>query len=181
MSWLSAFVLKLLGWRISIRITEPEKCVLCVAPHTSNSDFIYALLYDKSRGGKTHFLMKKAWFFWPLGVFFRSLGGIAVDRSRKSHLTDDIATQINNSDNFKIAITPEGTRSANAEWKHGFYYIALKAQVPIILYVLDYSTKTILCEKQIFPSGNVDEDMLYIKQYYAKFENAAKYPDKFIM
>ena len=61
----------------------------------------------------------------------------------------------------------------------GFYYIALKAQVPIRLYVLDYSSKTIVCKEQIMPTGDAKADMGYIKSYYAKFKFAARYPEKF--
>ena len=60
---------------------------------------------------------------------------------------------------FHLAITPEGTRKANPNWKKGFYYIALKAQVPIVLIGIDYSTKTITSTKAIMPTGDLNKDM----------------------
>ena len=77
----------------------------------------------------------------------------------------------------ELPVTPEGTRSKVETWKRGFYYIALKANLPILLYALDYSQKKIVCTRTILPSGNVDEDMRSIMQYYAQFQG--KHPEKF--
>lgn len=175
----SLILYKWLGWKTDVTVPERKQCIMCVVPHTSNWDFIYAILFDRSYGGRAHFLMKKQWFFWPLGVVFRYWGGVAVDRKNKHNLTDDLAQQFHDDPNFRLAITPEGTRSANPNWKHGFYHIAQKANVAIRLYVLDYSTKTIRCNKEIWPSGNVENDIAEIKNYYGQFKNAAKYPSKF--
>ena len=176
---LSFIFFKWLGWKVDVSVPYSNACVMCVAPHTSNRDFFYAIIFDRSQGGHTHFLMKKFWFFWPMGILLRKWGGIAVDRSHRKHLTDDLSLMFKKNRNFRIAITPEGTRSANKKWKLGFYYIALKANVPIQLYVLNYNTKTVICKEQIIPSGNVEKDLHYIKKYYAQFKNAALYPNKF--
>ena len=176
---LSFIYFKCLGWKTDISVPKCNACVMCVAPHTSNRDFFYAMLFDRSQGGHAHFLMKKFWFFWPLGILLRKWGGIAVDRSHRKHMTEELASMFKTNDNFRIAITPEGTRSANDKWKLGFYYIALKANVPIRLYVLNYKTKSVICKEQIIPSGNVEKDILYIKKYYAQFKDAARYPKNF--
>lgn len=78
---------------------------------------------------------------------------------------------------FHLAITPEGTRSANGDWKKGFYYIAFKAQIPILLAGIDYRTKCITIEKEVFPSGNIEEDMRTIKTYFKRFQG--KHPENF--
>lgn len=178
---LSFLLYKCWGWKEDLTVPHRDKCVMCVAPHTSNYDFIYAIIYDRSYGGRAHFLMKRFWFFWPLGILLRRWGGVPVDRSHKSHLTDELATIMKAEPGFRLAVTPEGTRSANPKWKHGFIYIALKANVPIRLYVLDYSRKTIICHKEVWPSGDVEKDMKEIKDYYSQFPNAGKYPAKFVV
>ena len=71
---------------------------------------------------------------------------------------------------FKLCITPEGTRSRVDEWKKGFYFIALKAGIPILLYGVDYERKLIQCTKTIIPSGNLEEDMREIKLYFKDFK-----------
>ena len=92
-------------------------------------------------------------------------------------MTDNMAEAARRTDSFKLCITPEGTRSLNADWKKGFYFIALKAEIPILLYALDYGKKTIVATKTIIPSGDLDKDMDEIKQYYKDFKG--KYPEKF--
>ena len=105
------------------------------------------------------------------------MGGIPVDRDKKSSLVDQMVELAHERTIFHLAITPEGTRSANGEWKRGFYYIALKAQIPILLAGIDYGTKSIIIEKEIYPSGDIEEDMRTIKLYFKNFKG--KHPDRF--
>ena len=121
--------------------------------------------------------MKKEWFFWPLGVFFRKMGGIPVWRSKHTSMTDNLASEAQKRDSFGLCITPEGTRSLNPDWKKGFYFIALKAKLPIYLYGLDYTKRQIQCTEVIFPSGDVAKDMNKIKLYFKDFKG--KKPEKF--
>ena len=145
------------------------------APHTSNWDFILGQLYVGAEGIQSNFLMKKEWFFWPLGPIFRHLGGIPVFRQKKSSMTDAMAETAKAAQSFHLCITPEGTRSKTAEWKKGFYFIALKAG--LLLYGIDYQQKRIQCTKTIIPSGDLDRDMREIKLYYKDFKG--KKPENF--
>lgn len=168
---------KKLGWTKCITVTHPDKFIICLAPHTSNWDFIIGQLYAQAEGFKINFLMKREWFFWPLGVIFKSLGGIPVWRSKHTSMTDNLAETAKTRDSFKLCITPEGTRSPNTEWKKGFYFIALKAEIPILLYGVDYEKKKIVCTDSFTPSGNIDEDMPKIKSYFKDFKG--KKPENF--
>ncbi len=168
---------KVLGWKVNVTVPHHDKCIICVAPHTSNWDFIIAELYYHAIGRKAGFLMKKEWFFWPLGCIFRRMGGIAVTRNKKTSLTDQLAEKAKSMDRFELAVTPEGTRSLVTTWKRGFYFIALKAKLPIMLYAIDYDNKTVICNKTIMPSSDVDADMRLIMDYYRPYKG--KYPDKF--
>ena len=85
------YLYKHLGWKKEITVPHPDKYIICLAPHTSNWDFLIGQLYAGAEGIKTNFLMKKEWFFWPLGPIFRKLGGIAVFRDRHTSMTDDLA------------------------------------------------------------------------------------------
>ena len=101
---------KQMGWTIEITEEHPDKYIICLAPHTSNWDFLIGQLYSGAEGLKSNFLMKKEWFFWPLGPIFRSLGGIPVFRSKKTSMTDNLAEVARKADKFMLCITPEGTR-----------------------------------------------------------------------
>ena len=168
---------KRMGWTREVTQPHPRKYIICLAPHTSNWDFFMGQLYNCAEGLTANFLMKKEWFFWPLGVLFRHLGGIPVHRQKHTSMTDTLAQTAISSPSFRLCITPEGTRSRVDEWKRGFYFIAQKAQLPILLYGLDYEQRKIVCTKTIIPSGDVDSDMREIRRYFKDFKG--KHPENF--
>ena len=173
-SWL---LYQQMGWKLNVTEVHPNKCIFCLAPHTSNWDFLIGQLYARAEGMKTNFLMKKEWFFWPLGSIFRKLGGIPVWRSKHTSMTDNLAQTAKERETFMLCITPEGTRSLTTEWKKGFYYIAQKAEIPILLYGVDYKKKLIQCTKTIVPNGDIDTQMREIRLYYKDF--VGKKPENF--
>ena len=128
---------------------------------------------------RSNFLMKKEWFFWPLGPIFRNMGGIPVWRSKKTSMTDNLAATARQLNHFLLCITPEGTRSANPEWKKGFYYIAQKAEIPILLFGVDYEKKLIRCSKTVIPNGDIDAQIREIKLYFKDFKG--KKPENFAL
>ncbi len=166
-----------LGWTKEVSELHPDKYIICLAPHTSNWDFVLGQLYSGAEGLTCNFLMKKEWFFWPLKSLFTRLGGIPVWRSKHTSMTDNLAETAKRAKTFHLCITPEGTRSLNPEWKKGFYYIALKAGLPILLYGVDYKKKRIQCTKTIMPNGDIDTQMREIKLYFKDFQG--KKPEKF--
>lgn len=173
------WILKLMGWKVDVRVDFPNKCVICAAPHTSNWDLPIGLIAYTSIGQRASFLIKKSWFFFPLNILFNALGGIKVDRSKSTSMTDQVVQVFNSKPKFQLAVTPEGTRKANSEWKKGFYYIALAAQVPILVAAFDYKLKTIIIMEQVVPTGDADKDIAYIKSLYKGV--TAKYPEKFFL
>lgn len=175
--FLSKWILKIIGWRVEITTPDYAKCLICVAPHTSNWDFILGELAYTSIGRKAGFLMKEAWFFWPLGYFFRAIGGIPVPKKRGGSLTQEIVEKFRNSDRLALAITPEGTRSATSKWRHGFLHIAMEADVPLLLGAIDFKEKRIEIKTRFEPTGDIDADIRAIKKFYSRF--TAKYPEKF--
>ncbi len=168
---------KQMGWTAEVTEAHPDKYIICLAPHTSNWDFLIGQLYNGATGMSSNFLMKKEWFFWPLGPIFKRLGGIPVWRDKKTSMTDNLAETARQLKTFRLCITPEGTRSATTEWKKGFYYIALKAELPILLYGVDYERRHIECTKTIIPNGDIDQQMREIKLYFSKFKG--KKPENF--
>ncbi|MDR0428353.1 MAG: 1-acyl-sn-glycerol-3-phosphate acyltransferase [Dysgonamonadaceae bacterium] len=177
MSVVCAFLLRLLGWKSSLSVPIPQKCVICVAPHTSNWDFIIGMLFYKSIKGSPYFLMKESWFFFPLNYILKSLGGIPVNRSQQTSLTEQLAERFRQRDTFQLAITPEGTRKKNPKWKTGFYYIAYEVGVPISIAYLNYSEKIIGVFENLIPTGDVEKDIAYIKTLYRNIP--AKHPKQF--
>ena len=167
-----------MGWTVSITVPDVDKCIICVAPHTSNWDFVIGKLAYASVGRDAGFLMKAQWFFWPLGCFFRAIGGIPVERkNKKVSLTDIVVEKFKTSARMQLAITPEGTRSRTVVWHTGFLHIAKRAGVPIQLGVINYADKRVMINNPFEPTGDTEADMLRVKSFYKPFKG--KYPDKF--
>jgi hypothetical protein len=143
-----------------------RKCVICVAPHTSNRDFIMGKLFYTSIGCNARFLIKKEWFRFPLNLIFGPLGGVPVDRSRAALLTEAMVKEFAGRESFQVAITPEGTRKAAKEWKRGFYHIARAASVPILLIYMDYAKKEMGVCGVFHPTGDARGDIEAIRRHY---------------
>jgi 1-acyl-sn-glycerol-3-phosphate acyltransferase len=175
---LSELILKKLGWSLVMGVPDgTKKCVLIVAPHTSNWDFIIGRLIFNVIGLPTKFLIKKEVFFWPLGYLLRKMGGIPVDRSRNNNIIKEVAQLFSKYDELIITITPEGTRKLSKNWKKGYYYIAELAKVPIAVSFIDYKKKQAGISFLLEPSGDYDKDFKRIQALY--FDKTAKYPENF--
>lgn len=178
MKTFARILLKLLGWKYGIPAFNPPKSVICVAPHTSNYDFFIGKLYYWAIGRKAHFLAKRELFFFPLGIVLKAMGGVPVDRSRKTDVVSRIAALYQTQSSFHIAVTPEGTRKATDGWKTGFYRIALTANVPIQLAVIDYGKRFASIFELFNLTGNLEDDIAYIRSQYSSAQ--ARKPRQFV-
>lgn len=158
---------KLMGWKINGTIDESvKKCVLMVIPHTANFDFFLGLFTRGIMQMEMNFVGKKELFVFPLGIYFRSVGGAELDRSGGKNLVDAIVDIYNSRDVFRLAIAPEGTRKKVTQLKTGFYYIAQKANVPIIPVAFDYGKKEVKLGKPFTPSGDYEADLKVFAHFF---------------
>lgn len=175
--YIAKFILSQIGWEtVSIK-EKPKSSIICIAPHTSNWDFILGKLYAWRKNISSYFLIKQEWFVFPFNIIFSAMGGIPVNRGKKNSTVAKICSLIENGKNIHIAITPEGTRKSSSQWHKGFYYIALEANLPIEIAVLDYKNKKVGVVDIIYPSGDVEKDMEKIKRHYNSTQ--AYHPNKF--
>jgi len=174
---ISRLIMRMFGWKYIGEIPEVKKAVIIAVPHTSNWDFVWGKLAFLSHNVKTTILMKKELYIFPLKYLLKSWGVIPVDRSKKGNMTDQLAEEFSKRESLYISIAPEGSRRLRPEWKKGFYFIALKANVPIYLAEINYEDKTLTCGEPFYPTGNVDEDMKVIKSNY--INSKPKHPEKF--
>ncbi len=177
MKYLARFIFWILGWKIDPNPpSNIKKCVVAMGPHTSNWDFVLGRLAFFQYGVDAKFLIKKELFIFPLGIILKSLGGVPVNRKKNSNMTDFAVDLFNRSESMYLVFTPEGTRSYNPHWKKGFYYIALKAKVPIYIGYVDYERKIGGFHSLFEPTGNIDEDIKDIKKILSPFKG--RYPEK---
>ena len=170
-------LVNILGWRFEGELPQTKKYVIIVAPHTSSMDFFIGRLYTTIIGLNINILQKKELFFFPLGNVLKYLGGIPVDRGKDANIVFQLTEKFDSSEYMTLAIAPEGTRKMATRWKRGFYYIAQKANVPIVVAYLDYKRKVVGIKKIIIPSGDIKADMIEIKNCYK--DVTAKIPENF--
>ncbi len=166
----------LLGWEIKGELPKEKKYIIVVAPHTSNFDFFIGVFTRRILGFDPKYVAKKELFVFPFGYFFKWMGGYPVNRSKSSNFVDSVVELFNEKEEFIITLTPEGTRSYNEDWKSGFYYIAKKAQVPILRVGFDYSAKQVVLDKAIYVGESSAECILDCKKYFSQFKG--KHPEK---
>lgn len=159
--------LRIMGWRLNGTISpDLKKCVMIVVPHTSWIDFFIGVLARGSIGLEMHYVAKKELFVFPFGFWFRWMGGAPLNRSRNENKVDAIAAIFTGRDVFRLAIAPEGTRKKVNNWKTGFYYIALKAEVPVVAVAFDYGKKEVKIAQPYYVTGNRDADFDVLEQHY---------------
>ncbi|WP_347372611.1 1-acyl-sn-glycerol-3-phosphate acyltransferase [Aequorivita sp. Q41] len=158
---------KLMGWKIDGSFNpNVKKAVIIVVPHTSWHDFYLGLFTRRLTKTKINYIAKKELFKWPFGWYFRWTGGEKLDRTPGQNKVEAIAEIFKNKKEFRLAMSPEGTRKKVLKWKTGFYYIATTANVPIICVAFDYGKKTIKINEAFSPTGNIDIDTKVLRTYF---------------
>ena len=127
---------------------------------------------------KVYWMGKAAIFKKPFGTLFKWLGGIPIDRNQSNNIVSQMVAKFGVSKQLVVIIPPSGTRKQVSHWKSGFYHIAAGAGVPVVLGFLDYTKKTGGIGPTVMPTGNLDDDMAIIRQFYSEIEG--KYPEKAI-
>ena len=169
--------LKLVGWEAVGNVPDTQKFILILAPHTSNWDLLFILAVLYVLGIKSYWFGKKDVFRWPVGGFFKWLGGIPINRGSRQNMVQQTVEVIQSREQIIVGISPEGTRSNTKYWKTGFYHIAHQARIPIVFAFLDYGQKVGGLGPIINPTGDIEEDMKKIRQFYSGI--TAKYPHNF--
>ena len=180
-SRLCSFLLRCMGWK-SVGVPYPvPKCIILGAPHTSVWDFIVAKLFYTGIGGKASVLVKKKFFFWPLGGLMRRFGAIPVDRSKGASLVKQLVDAFNTHETLHVAIAPEGTREPTDKWKGGFHTIAKAAQVPVYFAYFDWGKREVGTDPEEFVlSDDQQTSIKRVRQWYRDKGVVGKYPQNFI-
>lgn len=176
MRFLATFIFtKLLGWKIEGDMAPHiKKAVVIVVPHTSWHDFYIGAFTRKILNLQINFIAKKELFKFPFGWYFKWMGGAPIDRKSNQNMVQQAVEIFKSREEFRLAIAPEGTRKKVEKWKSGFYYIALKAEIPIIPVAFDYKTKTVKIDNPFYPSGNFPLDIEKLTTFFNDVEGKIK-------
>lgn len=155
------------GWRL-VGAPPPglKKFVIAGAPHTSNWDFVFFVGATHELGLRPSFMGKRQLFAWPMTRFMLDMGGIPVDRSKRSRYVEQVADEFARRDELALVIAVEGSRTTSGEWRSGFYHIARAAGVPIVPAWVNNATMELGFGPPFMPSGDYAADLAHFADYY---------------
>lgn len=164
---LSKFIFfKVMRWKLKGTFPDLDKCVVIVIPHTHWLDFPLGVIVRKVVNKSIHYIGKKALFKKPYGWFFRWLGGTPVDRSKNMNMVDAVVEVFEQKKVFRFALAPEGTRKKVKALKTGFYYIAKKANVPILMVAFDFGKREVKFSQPLWPTDDINQDFKKVRQFF---------------
>jgi 1-acyl-sn-glycerol-3-phosphate acyltransferase len=157
-------VMRFAGWRLFADGLPARQGVIVVYPHTSNWDFIWAMLAKWAIGMHVTFWGKATLFDVPLfGRWLRWVGGIPVLRDAPNGVVGQMAQRVRearqNDEFMWLALSPEGTRELTLGWRSGFRQVALQAGVPVVLAYIDYARREVGLDSAWRLSADAEADM----------------------
>jgi 1-acyl-sn-glycerol-3-phosphate acyltransferase len=171
------FLTKVLGWKITSDFPDIKKSIIIFAPHTSLFDSVYGKLCFNEYGINHKFLSKKELFFFPLNYALKWYGSIPIRGITGKNSVYLVAKMLDDAESLHIVLSPEGALAKVTNWSKGYYYMALKAEVPIVVGYLDYKRKEIGVKGVIDNLDDPESVKNQINSYYK--DVSAKYPDTF--
>lgn len=180
--WLARWFLRVFGWKVEglvPLVAGNQNLVLIAGPHTSNWDGVFGFAAILGLDAKITFFGKYTLFSKPvLGRFLKYMGGIPVDKSKPGRgLTDVAIENMKKLNGSLIAMSPEGTRAKTEKMRSGFLRIAKAVEGQIFLGAFDFANKRIVLDKFYNPSGNNEEDLKWVRNYFMQFQ--AKHPENY--
>lgn len=181
MKYIAKFLLWIMGWKTMEPPAEEPKCLILGVPHTSGWDFIISFLYYRAIGGKAYVMVKKEFFWGPLGPIVKAMGGLPLDRKKGATAVRQIIDTINKADTMHLAIAPEGTRQRTEKWKTGFHTIARACNIPVYMGYFDWGKKQVGRGVKIELTDDVQGDLKRIKTHYKEIGVIGKNPELFTL
>jgi 1-acyl-sn-glycerol-3-phosphate acyltransferase len=171
----AAVLLKLIGWKVDFQGLPGLQGIAIVYPHTSNWDFLTAMLCKWTMGLPVHFWCKDSLVKVPLfGRWLKWIGGVPIDRSSPrgvvGAMTEVFAEHQRAGTFLWLGLSPEGTRKRTDGWRSGFYQLAMATQLPLAIVRFDYGQKVLKFECFVKLTGNVDVDYAYLQKMYEGVE-----------
>ena len=164
---IAKLILRIGGWEMAGELPAERRAVVIAAPHTSNWDGFWALVYKVAVQLDIHFFAKRSLFWFPLNILLRALGGVPLDRKRAGSAVDQAIEMLKTKESYYFGLAPEGTRSRADHWKSGFYRIAEGADVPVVLGFLDYGKRRIGIGPTLKLSGDPQQDLEFFRAFYS--------------
>jgi len=173
------FLLRLTGWKVESDFPDLPKALIVMAPHTSYWDAVYGKLIVESAGITPTFLTAAEYFYFPLNIGLKILNCYPVGGVKGHNAIYDVVDLFAKRDKVQVLICPEGQLKPTDRWNPGFYYMAYKANVPIVVGYMDYKKKTAGFKTVITDLSDKDRIMQILRDSYEGVN--AKYPENFLL
>ena len=174
-------LLRRMGWESIGGPMKEKKAIVLGVPHTSVWDFLVSYLFYTQFGKVAHIMIKKEFFFWPLGPILRACGAVPVDRDSAASMVRSLIHEMDQAEEFHLAIAPEGTRKAVKRWKTGFHLIARETGATVYVGYYDWGRKRISVGEPIELTDDPNADMQRIYDIYRPMGIQGKHKDGFIV
>ena len=174
-------MLRRMGWESVGGPMKEKKAIVLGVPHTSVWDFLVSYLFYTQFGKVAHIMIKKEFFFWPLGPILRACGAVPVDRESAASMVRSLIHEMDQADEFHLAIAPEGTRKAVKRWKTGFHLIAREPGATVYVGYYDWGRKRISVGEPFDLTDDPKADMQRIYDIYRPMGIQGKHKDGFIV
>ena len=175
------WLLRRMGWESVGGPMKEKKAIVLGVPHTSVWDFLVSYLFYTQFGKVAHIMIKKEFFFWPLGPILRACGAVPVDRESAASMVRSLIHEMDQADEFHLAIAPEGTRKAVKRWKTGFHLIARETGATVYVGYYDWGRKRISVGEPFELTDDPKADMQRIYDIYRPMGIQGKHKDGFIV
>ena len=174
-------MLRRMGWESVGGPMKEKKAIVLGVPHTSVWDFLVSYLFYTQFGKVAHIMIKKEFFFWPLGPILRACGAVPVDRDSAASMVRSLIHEMDQAEEFHLAIAPEGTRKAVKRWKTGFHLIARETGATVYVGYYDWGRKRISVGEPFELTDDPKADMQRIYDIYRPMGIQGKHKDGFIV
>lgn len=159
-------------------IPRGPKCILIAAPYASKRDLFCGMFPAFALKIDARYIAGKELCRGLFSFLISWTKVIPVNGATHRHIVDPMAALPKKREKRILALAPEGTRQKTDAWKSGFYDIALKAQIPILLAFIDDARKTGGAGSLIYPTGHPEHDMSMIRDFYQSIRG--KHPENTI-
>lgn len=174
------WLLRVKGWTRDSGPMPEKRAIVLGVPHTSFKDFIISYLFYASYDKTAHVMIKKEFFFFPVGWLLRRLGCIPVDRSNATALVKSLIDEMNKVEEFHLAIAPEGTRKPVKRWKAGFHLIAKETGVPVYAGYFDWGRKRVGIGERFPLTDDPKADLKRLQDHYETLHLVGKHKDGYV-
>ena len=175
------WLLRKMGWESVGGPMKESKAIVLGVPHTTVWDFLVCYLFYTQFGKVAHIMIKKEFFFWPLGPILRACGAVPVERSSAASMVKSLINVMEEVPEFHLAIAPEGTRKPTRNWKSGYHLIARETGATVYLGYYDWGRKRISVGEPFELTDDPKADMKRIYEHYRPLGLQGLHKDKFIV